>query len=364
MGLRPPARRRTAVVVATAAMAAGLLIGLGGMATASAAGAASMQPAVVGGPAANIPSNRAVVSMLTTPAYGSVLVVGGSGPLAGAPLYAISSDAYGRFGCTTVLTNTFQGPITCTGPESDIANNVQTDEWPAFTTTGDPVAGPGVNDDLLGSVVRPGVGRQVTYAGHPLYLFDPPSNPFTPFGEGFFETVAPSPPWHGLWTLVASRSGLPAPGVASIGSETLPDGKAALAAEEYPNTGPGGSAITVYALSRDGHGEGGWDSRDWDGGGNGDGGSCTGMCTVTWIPVLTTGKPVFTGVLDADDLGVIRLPDGADQVTYHGKPLYLYSGEQAIFPVAGGPPETTGTVGNGNGLHGPDGGTFSIIDPD
>jgi predicted lipoprotein with Yx(FWY)xxD motif len=353
MGHRPTAGRRTAVAVATAAMAAGLLIGLGGMATASAAGAASMQPALAGGSSAKIASNRAVVSTLTTPAYGSVLVVGGSGPLAGAPLYMVSSDAYGKFGCTTVLTSTFQGPITCTGPESDIANGVQSDEWPAFTTTGDPVAGPGVNDDLLGTVVRPGIGRQVTYAGHPLYLFDPPSNPFTPFGEGFFETVAPLPPWHGLWTLVASRSGLPAPGVASIGNETLPNGKTALAAEEYPNTGPGGVAVTVYAHSGNG-----------DGGGDGDGGGCTGMCNVTWIPVLTTGKPVFTGVLDADDLGVIRLPDGADQVTYHGKALYLYSGEQAIFPAAGGPPQSTGTVGNGNGLHGPDGGTFSIIVPD
>ena len=144
------------VVVATAAMAAGLLIGLGGLATASAAGADSMKPAIVGGPTAKIASNRAVVSTLTTPAYRSVLVVGGTGPLAGAPLYILSSDAYGKFGCTTVLENTFQGPLTCTGPESDVFNNVQTDEWPAFTTTGDPVAGPGVNDGLLGSVAAPG----------------------------------------------------------------------------------------------------------------------------------------------------------------------------------------------------------------
>jgi hypothetical protein len=48
-------------------------------------------------------------------------------------------------------------------------------------------------------------------------------------------------------------------------------------------------------------------------------------------------------------------------VTYDGKPLYLYSAERAVFPVAGGPPQTTGTVGNGNGLAGPHGGTFSIL---
>jgi predicted lipoprotein with Yx(FWY)xxD motif len=330
--------------MATAAMAAGLLIGLGGLATATAAGADTMKPAIAGGSSA-MATSRAVVSTLTTPAYRSVLVVGGSGPLAGAPLYIISSDAYGRFGCTTVLEPTFQGPLTCTGPESDAVNDVQTDEWPALTTTGDPVAGPGVNSGLLGSVERPGIGRQVTYAGHPLYLFDPPSNPFVPFGERFLETVLPLPPWHGLWTLVDSISGIPAPGAASIGSETLPGGTTAVAAEEYPNAAPGGVAVTVYSFSQDGDGRA----------------HCTGACAVTWIPVLTTGKPHFTGVLDADDLGEIQLADGSDQVTYHGKPLYLYSGERAVF--VGGQPQNTGTVGNGNGLHGPDGGTFSIIVP-
>jgi len=40
-------------------------------------------------------------------------------------------------------------------------------------TKGKPVAGRGVKASLLGEVFRKGVGEQVTYAGHPLYLFDP-----------------------------------------------------------------------------------------------------------------------------------------------------------------------------------------------
>jgi hypothetical protein len=48
-----------------------------------------------------------------------------------------------------------------------------------------------------------------------------------------------------------------------------------------------------------------------------------------------------------------------------GKPLYLYLREKGVFPVAGEPPQRSGTAGNSNcnGLAGPGGGTFSIIYP-
>ncbi len=323
-------------VKAPAVLMSTLAVGLSGLAWASPAGAAPKGP-----------TTGAVVTSLSSTTYGSVLTVGGTGPLAGAPLYELSSDADGKFGCTTTLESTFQGTITCTGPESDILNGVLTDEWPAFTTTGKAVAGHGVNEDLLGTVYRPGIGSQVTYAGHPLYLFDPASAPFTPFGEGFLETVAPLPPWHGLWDLVSAHGGQPATGPATIGTETLPDGTTAVAALEYPNAVPGGVAITAYAFSGDHH-------RDID---------CTGDCAVTWIPVLTTGPPQVTGGIVAKHVGVVRRADGTHQVTYEGQPLYLYSAEQAVFSSPSAPPSSSGTVGNGNGLHGPHGGTFSVVAP-
>jgi hypothetical protein len=80
--------------------------------------------------------------------------------------------------------------VSCTGPSSD-----QKAEWPAVTTTGAPVAGPGITKSLLGSVVRHGIGDQVTYAGHPLYLFD--NMPGAISGQGWDEPTLP--PWHGLW---------------------------------------------------------------------------------------------------------------------------------------------------------------------
>lgn len=42
--------------------------------------------------------------------------------------------------------------------------------WPMLTAAGKPVAGPGVKRNLLGTI-KVGSKTQVTYAGHPLYLF-------------------------------------------------------------------------------------------------------------------------------------------------------------------------------------------------
>ena len=47
--------------------------------------------------------------------------------------------------------------------------------WPALTTSGKPVAGPGVKASLLSTIKLSGGARQVTYAGHPLYTYAPAS---------------------------------------------------------------------------------------------------------------------------------------------------------------------------------------------
>jgi predicted lipoprotein with Yx(FWY)xxD motif len=43
--------------------------------------------------------------------------------------------------------------------------------WPALASTGRPVAGPGVKASLLSTIKLSDGQRQVTYAGHPLYLY-------------------------------------------------------------------------------------------------------------------------------------------------------------------------------------------------
>lgn len=282
----------------------------------------------------------AVIDALSTSSYGTVLVVGGSSKLAGAPLYMISSDTPTSYGCGVQPVETYMGKITCTGPESDIWNNVESDEWPAFQTNNQlPKAGPGVKKNEIGLVYRRGIGWQVTYNHHPLYLFDPPSSPFDPQGENFLESVLPLPPWHGLWDVV-STAGEAAAGPATIETEQL-KGSTVLASTEYNNAVRSGVAITVYSFSSAG------------------GNECT-ACSPTWIPVLTDGAPSAGGGASAGALGTVVVPGVGTQVTYNGAPLYLYSAEMAKF--SHGHPETTGTKGNGNGLTA-DGGTFSVVNP-
>lgn len=43
--------------------------------------------------------------------------------------------------------------------------------WPSLKTSGSPTAGSGVKASLLSSIKLPGGGKQVTYAGHPLYTY-------------------------------------------------------------------------------------------------------------------------------------------------------------------------------------------------
>ena len=46
-----------------------------------------------------------------------------------------------------------------------------TNLWPPLMSSCRPVAGPGVRSALLSTIKLPGGGRQVTYAGHPLYRY-------------------------------------------------------------------------------------------------------------------------------------------------------------------------------------------------
>ena len=49
--------------------------------------------------------------------------------------------------------------------------------WPAVTSSGKPSAGPGVKSSLIGTITIKGGAKQLTYAGHPLYLYSGDSGP-------------------------------------------------------------------------------------------------------------------------------------------------------------------------------------------
>jgi len=303
-------------------------------------------PAISSQPSSASPSTRAEVAVLSTSAYGNVLVVG-NGKLKGFPLYAFSGDAGGKIRCgTTRATGYDLGPdvnmpLTCTGPERDLLNGVKSDDWPAFTTIGKPLAGIGVSSRLLGTIVRAGIGAQVTYAGHPLYLFDPVSKPFTPQGEGYMETVKPLAPWHGYWYLV-STTGNDAPGRATLEQGTLPDGSNVLSVVMDANVSP--LNATVYTFRRfQPHVS-----------------ICDTKCSLTWIPVLTSSAPLTGKNVDPRLVGEVRLDNGAEQATYNGRPLFLYAKEKAFLTPAI-QLKSSGTAGNGNGQSGSGAGTFETI---
>jgi predicted lipoprotein with Yx(FWY)xxD motif len=264
----------------------------------------------------------------TTGPFGTMLIVG-SGKYAGYTVYLFTGDGPNDYACSaTIVKSLPQGPGSCTGPSSD-----QKAEWPALTTVGAAVAGPGVSPSLLGSVDRTGIGDQVTYAGHPLYLFDQTPGALT--GEGWDEPTLP--PWHGLWWVV-SPSGTPLAWPETL-TTTQVGAKTVLAAAML--TGIGWKDFPVYSYTKD----------------TATASNCTGPCAIGWPPLLTNGSPAIEGGAAAADVGKLKLSDGTTQLTYKGKPLYLFAYEgiarQGMQIVV---------TGSGNGAK-VGGGVFDLVTP-
>jgi len=286
------------------------------------------------------PTGPATVSAAST-SFGRVLVVG-SGPNAGCSLYLITSDQL------HALTG---APFACSDNANVRGKPCDTVLWPALLTDGAPIAGPGVNPRLLGTVTRtdlglPGVSsmEQVTYAGWPLYRFFRDETPGETEGANLNDPVT-SPP--GIWYLLNPRGGVPATGQAELDLETAPvDGtgpdQTVLAARmnndygQFPN-----ASFPVYTLSRGG---GRWwsDSRSHE---RGRDSACEGQCAVFWPPVLTSGRPEAGPGVDQHAIGIILRPDGTQQVTYHGRPLYLFNDDAYIGGAS--PVGTQGIYGAG-----------------
>lgn len=103
-------------------------------------------------------------------------------------LAAVSANAHGQKSAakpTVKVATTAVGPLLTNKsgytvymfvrdkPRKDKCRTIKKCEkdWPAVTTTGQPVAGPGVKKSLLGSIPFKGKLREVTYKGHPLHTY-------------------------------------------------------------------------------------------------------------------------------------------------------------------------------------------------
>jgi predicted lipoprotein with Yx(FWY)xxD motif len=283
------------------------------------------------------------VSAQSTP-YGRVLVIG-SGDQAGCSLYVLSSD---RLHALTSA-DPQPAPFACSDTPNPTGALCDTVLWPALLTQGAPIAGPGVNPTLLGTVTRSdfpfgGSVQQVTYAGLPLYRVFLDETPGEREGANLFDPVTTP---TGIWYLVNPSHGLPAPGQKQMRLETAPLG----------STGPDETVLAtsmndsvslfadasfpVYTLNTD----------------HGHTSACQGQCAIYWPPVLTSGQPESGPNIPPHAIGTIVRPDGSRQVTYNGQPLYLFAGD-VYWPGIPGIPGSASI--NGAGLTS-QWGTFNTI---
>ncbi|MFL5959716.1 MAG: hypothetical protein ACJ75G_05545 [Gaiellaceae bacterium] len=263
-------------------------------------------------PVTSAPTGPATVSAASSP-YGKVLIVG-SGAYAGCSLYLLTSDQLHALAGAN---------FACSDDANAIGLACDTVLWPALLTDGAPVAGPGINPTLLGTVTRddlPGLGsvQQVTYAGQPLYRFFLDEEPGETEGANLFDPVT-SP--TGIWYLIDPSRGRPATGTARLQLETAPVGgvgpdETVLAATMnndfslFPD-----ATFPVYTSSAD----------------SGNRSACQAVCAaVYWPPVLTSGRPQAGPGVDQHAVGTMVRPDGSHQVTYQGKPVYLFFGDAYI----------------------------------
>ncbi len=273
------------------------------------------------------PSGPVTVSTAST-THGKVLVVG-SADYAGCSLYLLTSDQLESL-------TTGAEPFACSDSSNVLGSPCDTVLWPALLTDGAPIAGPGVNPKLLGTVTRTDVlsgmsVQQVTYAGLPLYRFIFDETPGETEGANLFDPVT-SP--AGIWYLVEPSRGRPASGKARMQVETAQVGGTgpeqtvlAVSMDNDFTTDIPNLSFPVYALWTDRYHE--WIDRDHES-------ACQGICAaVPWPPVLTSGQPEAGPGVDQNALGIVVRPDGTDQVTYNGKPLYLFYQDAYLPNITG-----------------------------
>jgi predicted lipoprotein with Yx(FWY)xxD motif len=293
--------------ISSRAEAAVLILGLCAVAL-TFSSAASAKSGSCASPVTSAPTGHATVAAKST-SFGKVLVVG-SGAHAGCSLYLLTSDK---------LHSLSGAPFGCSDNTNVLMKPCDTVLWPALLTKGAPVAGPGVNPKLLGTVTRTDLAgiskvRQVTYAGYPLYRFFQDETTKETEGANLDDPVT-SP--AGIWYMV-NPHGDPATGQARFQLETAPvngTGASRTVVAVSMNNDFGlfpNASFPVYVKS--GHR------------------SCQGRCAVIWPPVLTSRAPRAGAGVSGHALGMIT---STHQVTYNGRPLYLFNQDAYIQGVTG-----------------------------
>jgi len=111
-------------------------------------------------------------------------------------------------------------------------------------------------------------------------------------------------------TTPATPAATPAP----ASPAPLPDTVTVVANPQYGQILADPNGVTLYYFLKDTPGSGT--------------SACTGACIALW-PAFSTPTVQVSLPLQASDFGTITRPDGSNQTTYLGWPLYYYSGDKA-----------------------------------
>ena len=186
--------------------------------------------------------------------------------------------------------------------------------WPPLLTTGNPVAGSGVDASKFGTTTRKEGTMQVTYNGWPLYYFvkDKKSGDVTGQNVGSVWFVI-SPAGDKVESMTETTPTTTA--AASSGGTSVAVGKSdALGSFLVDDKG-----MTLYLFTKDIPNTS----------------NCYDKCATAWPPLLITGSPVAGTGIDASKLGTTKRKDGSIQVTYAGWPLYYYANDAKAGDTTG-----------------------------
>jgi len=172
--------------------------------------------------------------------------------------------------------------------------------WPPLLTTGNPVAGEGVDASKLGTTNRTDGTIQVTYNGWPLYYYEKDKAPGDVVGQDV----------GGVWFVIS-----PAGEMVETTTTTVNLGKNDTLGSFLVDD----KGMTLYLFTKD----------------TPNTTVCYDKCATAWPPLLTTGNPVAGEGVDATKLGTTNRTDGTVQVTYNGWPLYYYEKDKAPGDVVG-----------------------------
>ncbi len=193
--------------------------------------------------------------------------------------------------------------------------------WPAFTTTGAPKAGTGVDQSMLGTATLADGSMIVTYNHMPLYFWAKDQKPGDTTGQDVGKVwfvVAPDGKMvtTGSQVPVTGSTGTPmaATPMATSGAASGAASGTVLNVATDPKLGKilvDGKGMTLYIFTKDGP----------------DKSNCTGGCAKAWPPFTATGNVTAGAGVDQSLIGTATLADGSKIVTYNHMPLYYWASD-------------------------------------